>query len=195
MSLDTLLITSVFVILLVYAMRNIMTDPNINPPQYRLPSKSELYVTQPYVYTGPITTPPPHIANNYIDQIRAYNNVSFNSTNYNNEFSGTCKTTSDCEPGLMCTSNDSVNYSCQRLIITSPCGLSVCDGDNPNIGIPGNLGDSCGGNTVGIPANTCNSPLLCMSNISSISNSNGQVTSDTSAFLNTASGICSLITT
>ena len=157
-----------------------------------------LFVNQPYVFyyqnqsnqqtqistPTPITYPPNDLVNIINNQktSKVYQQVSYKKTT----LSSVCKSSKDCEDGLVCAGNNNttgnflpVDYTCKRVIATMPCNNYSCM--NPyqkrkinNSGVQNNtttfnisgLGEFCGGNTRNIIGNICstNGNLICASN-------------------------------
>ena len=163
-----------------------------------------LFVNQPYVFYDqnqsndknqsnqqtqstpiPVTYPPNDLVNIINNQktSKEYKQVSYKKTT----LSSICKSSKDCEDGLVCAGNNNtsgnflpVNYTCKRVISTMPCNHYSCM--NPyikqNINMTANtktnsntafnisnLGDFCGGSTRNIIGNICNTTgnLICVS--------------------------------
>jgi hypothetical protein len=134
-----------------------------------------------------------------------YHQVSYKKTT----LSSVCKSSKDCEDGLVCAGNNNttgnllpVNYTCKRVIATMPCNNYSCMNPyqkqkikittnirpelsrgpviyRPELSLDSNttfnisgLGEFCGGNTLNIIGNICNTTgnLICASdNITSTS--------------------------
>jgi hypothetical protein len=167
-----------------------------------------LFVNQPYVFYDQnqsnqqtqiltptpiqITYPPNDLVNTINNQktSKIYQQVSYKKTT----LSSMCKSSKDCEDGLVCAGNNNttgnllpVDYTCKRVIATMPCNNYSCMNPyqkqkikitantqidpNTTFNISG-LGEFCGGNTLNIIGNICNTTgnLICASdNITSTS--------------------------
>lgn len=163
---------------------------------------SSLFVNQPYVFykttqndkkqslslpsVSTTPTPPPNDLLNIINnqkKTNVYEQISYKKTT----LASICKSSKDCEDGLVCAGNNNtsgnllpIDYTCKRIITTIPCNNYSCM--NPlereknkitqntvlNRNIIYNiseLGEFCGGNTLNITGNTCNKNknLICAS--------------------------------
>jgi len=125
-----------------------------------------LFVTQPYVFITDssviATTPPPK--NDLVNKVQTtdrYSNIVYKQSNLGDA----CKSSNDCDYGLICTGGvgGGGNYTCKRKIPTIKCDSNACR-TLQNNGIS-NLGETCGGNTVNVYGNTCNTTgnLYCVS--------------------------------
>lgn len=135
--------------------------------------RSQLYVNQPLVYTIPSIDTRVYADNDIVNNIQkdtSNNGIKYNTINLGE----TCYASSDCPDGLVCSSTDTINFTCNRTIPTIECTGITCD-TNSRV----DIGESCGGYNVNISSNVCSqdSGLECVS----------------TSYVSTSSGVCSIV--
>lgn len=116
----------------------IILRAKLHPP-ITFKNKVEIYSTQPYTYNK-ITLPQ--------QTIQLKNKISNKKPNIS--FQSTCKSSSDCDSGLVCANN-----ICSRIIPVSDCYGITCNVTKKT------LNESCGTDT--LFSGTCQSKYVCTS--------------------------------
>jgi hypothetical protein len=168
-----MLIDILLIILFLYILKFIFLKPDVQYGKQSDILYSQLYVNQPLVYTLPVIDTRIYAKNDIVNNIQT--DTSNSGISYKNVNLGdVCNISSDCPDGLVCSSIDNMNFTCNRRIPSMECTGITCD-TNSRVG----LGESCGGDSVNVSSNICvqDSGLQCVS----------------SSYVSTSSGLCSII--